>query len=208
LDCIHIRQFLVELAEAILRAKGELNMMDSVCGDGDFGTTMFVAFKHVREALNITQDTQDSGVLFNTTGQAIIFSAGGAAGPLFGTLFLEIGKTVKGKAELTLSDLAEAFESAERKIKLRGGASVGDKTLLDSLDPAVLSLKSLVNDKGKLTTALVEAARAAREGYQNTANLVAKQGKARYLGKQTLGHRDPGARVISLMFDALEAASE
>jgi len=181
--------------------------MDSACGDGDFGTSMFVAFSRVRNALNTLQ-SDDVGILLSITGQAVLASAGGAAGPLFGTLFSEAGRVAKGKSEVNISDLAAMFESSQRKIESRGGADVGDKTLLDSLGPAVASFKNSSATKTELCEALKEAAQAAQTGYESTSNLVAKHGKARYLAEQAVGHPDPGARVIALMFEILETSNK
>jgi dihydroxyacetone kinase-like protein len=203
-----VKHFLSEFAEIVLRNKAELNTMDSACGDGDFGTSMFIAFKRVRDMLD-TVPTLDISTLFAITGETILSSAGGSASPLFGTLFSEVGKKIaKGKVELSVTDLAQAFESAERKIEFRGGAKVGDKTLLDSFDPAVASLISSSANKTALGTALDEAAQAAKKGYENTAQQVAKHGRARYLGEQTLGHPDPGAYVIALMFETLRVSTK
>jgi dihydroxyacetone kinase phosphoprotein-dependent L subunit len=176
--------------------------MDAECGDGDFGTSMFVAFTKLQKTI---QDAQgdDIGKLLTDAGQAILSTAGGAAGPIFGTLFTEAGKAVKGKNELGVSDLAGMFEAALLKIEARGGARVGDKTLIDALEPAVLSLKKSSADNTPLPSALGNAANAARTASERTKDLVARQGKARYLAEQTLGHLDPGAYITALLFEHL-----
>jgi len=100
------------------------------------------------------------------------------------------------------------FGVSLEKIRQRGGAKLGDKTLIDALEPAVESLEDAVQRNLDLTEALRMAADAARTGVESTRNLVARQGKARYLGEQTLGHVDPGAEVIKLIFETLLATCQ
>ena len=202
-----VKHFLLCLADRVLRSKDELNQMDAECGDGDFGTSMFVAFTNLQRTAQSDQGG-DIGKLFTDAGQAVLSSAGGAAGPIFGILFVEAGKAAKGNNELGVSDLAAMFETALVKIEARGGARVGDKTLVDALDPAVTSLKKSTADNMPLRPALAKAAEAARIGYEGTKGLVARQGKARYLGDQTLGHLDPGAYVTTVIFESLCGEAE
>lgn len=197
-----IRNFLLDLSDRLAKAKDELNEMDAACGDGDFGTTIYVAFNSVRKLVEATQ-SMDVGSLLASAGNSILSTAGGAAGPLFGTFFIEAGKAAKGKSEVDIADLATMFEQSTRKIRARGGARVGDKTLVDALEPAVNSLKESAAAGDPMPLALGSAAEAAKAGCETTKRLVAKCGKARYLGEQTLGHVDPGAFVIALIFDTL-----
>jgi dihydroxyacetone kinase-like protein len=176
--------------------------MDAECGDGDFGSAMFIAFSSVRTALDRAQ-SNDIGVLLKEVGNAILASAGGASGPMFGTLFIEAGKAAKGKKSVELSDLAMILDQALQQIHARGRAIVGDKTLVDALDPAVNYLKGAAASMTPLPLALENAAQAAISGCESTKQLTAKHGKARYLGDQTLGFADPGAQVIALLFSTL-----
>jgi len=137
------------------------------------------------------------------TGQAVLSSAGGVAGPIFATLFSEAGKTAKGKKELTVTELTAMFENALLKIEQRGHARIDDKTLVDALDPAVRSLQESSTHNTPLNQALEDTVRAARMGYERTKGLVARQGKARYLAEQTVGHLDGGAYVVVLLFQCL-----
>lgn len=200
--CGDLRSFLLEFSARMLQLKDELNSMDAECGDGDFGSVMFIAFSDARKTLDEIQG-DDVGVVLSKVGHSILSTAGGASGPMFGTLFLEAGKASNGKSEIGLSDLAVMFDQSLQKIRARGGARVGDKTLVDALEPAVNSLKDTVSSKIALHLALEKAAEAARGGCEETKRLTAKHGKARYLGEQTLGFVDPGAYVISLLFTTL-----
>jgi len=197
-----LKDFLLNFTRRILRSKDELNRMDATCGDGDFGTTMYVAFNEVLKILESSR-SEDAGSLFSEVGQAILSAAGGAAGPIFGTLLASAGNVAKSKSELDVSELAAMFEASLKKVQARGRAHVGDKTLIDVLDPAVTSLKNSATKNTPLLLALEDAANAAETGYELTKNIVAKQGKARYLAEQTLGKPDPGAYVTMILFVCL-----
>ena len=176
--------------------------MDSACGDGDFGSTMSRAFGQAAKALE-QSSTNDVGAVLTLAGTAIVSSAGGASGPLFGALFTEAGSFVKGKREVDLQDLASMLERSNQKLRLIGGAAIGDKTLIDALEPAVGSLKEAAHSAVGLDEALYRAADAARVGCESTKQMVAKHGRARYLGEQTLGFVDPGAYLVSVVITTL-----
>jgi len=187
--------------------KNHLDELDAACGDGDLGVGMYIGFENVKKAIE-QKKSRDIGNLLDTAGRAILSSVGGASGALFGTLFIEAGKVANGKSEIDLKDLSNMFGVSLEKIRQRGGAKLGDKTLIDALEPAVESLEDAVQRNLDLTEALRIAADAARMGVESTRNLVAKQGKARYLGEQTLGHVDPGAEIIKLIFEMLLATCQ
>jgi len=197
-----VLDFLSKLANQIIQEKDRLNGMDADCGDGDFGTSMYVAFSNVRKTLEKTHN--DIGALLTSAGYSILSSAGGASGALFGTFFVEAGKQAKGKTEVGVADLAIMFDASMKKIQTRGEAKVGDKTLIDSLEPAVRALQESAKAESTVVAALEKAATAAESGFESTKNLIAKHGRSRYLGKQTLGHADPGAYVMVIMFKTLE----
>jgi dihydroxyacetone kinase-like protein len=199
--------FLLDLSNRVVQSRSKLDSMDAACGDGDFGSVMYLAFSNVRKTLEDTK-TDDIGALLSAAGQSILSVAGGASGPMFGTLFIEAGYATKGKNEIGLSELALMFERSLQKIRGRGGADVGDKTLIDALEPAVDSLKRAVIEAISLPLALKQAAEAANSGSESTKLLVAKCGKARYLGIQTVGFIDPGAYVMALVFASLASIEE
>jgi len=195
-----VRQLLLEMMTRVIQAKDELNNMDSACGDGDFGTSMCVSFSNARKQIE-ESPSKDAGTLLVTAGHAILSSAGGAAGPIFGSFFIEAGKVAKEKDELDLGDLARMFDASLAKIKRQGGARVGDKTVIDALEPAVNSLEEDATKSAGMAVGLKNAANAAEAGCESTKRIVARQGKARYLGEQTLGYVDPGAHVIVIIFE-------
>jgi dihydroxyacetone kinase-like protein len=197
-----IRMFLLDLASAIILSKERLDVLDAACGDGDLGVGMHIGFSSVKGAVE-QKANGDIGDLLDTAGRALLSSVGGASGALFGTLFIEMGKAAGHKSEIGLKDLSNMFGRSLEKIRQRGGAQLGDKTLIDALGPAVLSLNAAQQRDLDLEMALHGAYEAASAGAESTKNLVAKQGKARYLGDQTLGHLDPGAEMIRIMFETL-----
>ncbi len=196
-----VKQILVEITTRVMQAKDELNNMDSACGDGDFGTSMWISFSNARKQID-ELPSNDVGTMLLTAGQAILSSAGGAAGPVFGSFFIEAGKVAKEKDELDVADLARMFDASLNRIKRQGGAKVGDKTVVDTLEPAVNALKEDVAKNVGLSESLRNAASASRTGCESTKGIVARHGKARYLGEQTLGYVDPGAHVMAIIFEA------
>jgi len=202
-----VKQILTDITTRVMQARDELNSMDSACGDGDFGTSMWISFSDARKQLD-ELSISDIGTMILASGQAILSSAGGAAGPIFGSFFIEAGKVAKGKDELNLADLAKMFDASLKKIKLQGGAKVGDKTVVDALEPAVNALTEDVVCNTGLTQSLRNAATAARIGCESTKGIVARHGKARYLGEQSLGYVDPGAHVMVIIFEAFAKSQE
>lgn len=199
-----IKNFILNLANVVILQKGYLDDLDAACGDGDFGVGMYIGFENVKKAIE-QKDEEDLGHIFDEAGHAILSSVGGASGVLFGTLFIEAGKVAGTKREIDLNDLSNMMRASLEKICRRGGSKQGDKTLIDALWPAVESLEDAAKRNLDLTEALLMTANAARRGAESTKDLIAKQGKARYLGEQTLGHVDPGAELIRLIFETLFA---
>jgi dihydroxyacetone kinase-like protein len=132
----------------------------------------------------------------------LISTVGGAGGPLYGTLFLQAGTKSAGKMELNLEDWAAAMEAALGGVVMRGKAELGDKTMVDALTPAINSLKQSVGDNRAMNEALRLSAEAARQGMQGTIPLVARKGRASYLGERSAGHQDPGATSSYLILKA------
>jgi len=201
-DYALMKRFLLALAAKIMNEKDHLNKLDAACGDGDFGVGMYLGFKSAQKAVE-EHTTGDIGTLLSNTGSAVLSSVGGASGPVFGTFFAEMGEKAKGKSEIQLGDLATMLEGSLEGICLRGRAKVGDKTLVDALEPAVKSLRESVSHKTELLPALQGTVEASKRGCESTADLVAKHGKARYLGEQAVGHIDPGAYLVQIIFETL-----
>jgi dihydroxyacetone kinase-like protein len=137
---------------------------------------------------------------------ALIGKVGGAAGPLYGTAFLRASTAVSGKEELSAEDVAEALEAALGGVKQRGKAEVGDKTMVDALEPAAEAAKEAAGSGKGPGEVFRAAASAAEEGAEATVPLTARRGRASYLGARAQGHMDPGARSTYLLLDAAARA--
>jgi phosphoenolpyruvate---glycerone phosphotransferase subunit DhaL len=148
----------------------------------------------------------DIGNLLRTAGMALVSSVGGAGGPLYGTLFMQMGSIAKGKGEMSLEDWAEAVESALQGVQSRGKAEPGDKTMVDALGPAAEALRTAADNGSDLATALKLSTEAAKKGMEATTPLVARKGRASYLGERSAGHQDPGATSSYLLIRCAEEA--
>lgn len=169
-----------------------LTRLDSAIGDADHGMNMSRGFQAVMTKLPTISD-KDIGTIFKTVGMTLVSTVGGAAGPLYGTFFMQAGSASIGKQELTVADWSAALESAIAGVVMRGKAVLGDKTMVDSLTPALEALKAAIAEQQPLTAALERSAQAAEQGMLATIPLVARKGRASYLGERSAGHQDPGA---------------
>jgi dihydroxyacetone kinase-like protein len=179
-------------AEAIAIQKDYLTQLDSDIGDGDHGANMYRGFQAVLTKLPAVAD-KDIGTVFKTVGMTLISTVGGASGPLYGTFFMQLGVTTVGKMELTPGDWATALQAGVEGVMMRGKANSGDKTMVDTLHPALETFKTVVSNGGSFPDALRASAEAAEQGMLATIPLVARKGRASYLGERSAGHQDPGA---------------
>jgi dihydroxyacetone kinase-like protein len=197
-----MKRFAAEVAEN----RSYLTKLDGAIGDGDHGTNMDRGMKKALERLDAS-DGDDIGASLKTIGMALVSSVGGAAGPLYGTLFLQMGQATAGKSELDVAAFTEALDAGVQGVIKRGKAEPGDKTMLDALGPALDALRS-AGDGDDVAGALAQAADAAREGMEATVPMVARKGRASYLGERSAGHQDPGATSTHLLLKtAAEAAA-
>ena len=178
--------------------------LDAAIGDADHGANMDRGFKAVREKLSGLADP-DIGAVLKATGMTLVSTVGGAGGPLYGTFFLQAGMKTTGKTELNLAEWTEAMQAGVEGVMQRGKAGPGDKTMLDALLPAVGTLQNACQHNIPLAQALHESVEAARQGMEATIPLVARKGRASYLGERSAGHQDPGATSSFLI---LKAAAE
>ena len=179
-------------AGVIAENKEYLTGLDSAIGDGDHGINMDRGFQAVLTKLPAFAN-QDIGSIAKNIGMVLISTVGGASGPLYGTLFMQIGKETAGKLELTLNDWTAAIDSAVNGVMMRGKANLGDKTMLDTLIPALNTLKEYAGNGASITEALNASEKTAEQGMLSTIPLVAKKGRASYLGERSAGTQDPGA---------------
>ena len=190
-----------EVATVIGENSAYLTQLDAAIGDADHGANMERGFKAVMNKMPEISD-KDIGTIFKTVGMTLISTVGGAGGPLYGTFFLQAGMKTAGKMELTLADWTEALEAALSGVIMRGKAEVGDKTMVDALTPAVAALKQSIPENQPIYKALELSAEAARQGMEGTIPLVARKGRASYLGERSAGHQDPGSTSSFLILKA------
>jgi dihydroxyacetone kinase-like protein len=194
-------EWIKAVVKVIAANRDELTQLDAAIGDADHGANMDRGFKAVFNKLPEISD-KDIGTIFKTVGMTLISTVGGAGGPLYGTFFLQAGMKTAGKMELSLEDWSNVVEAALNGIIMRGKAEPGDKTMVDALTPAMNSLKQAVENGTNLTQALMQSAEAARQGMEATIPLVARKGRASYLGERSAGHQDPGATSSYLILKA------
>jgi len=197
-----IVQWLQTSAAVLEENKQYLTQLDSPIGDADHGINMDRGFKKVIGQLPSVVD-KDIGSVLKTTGMTLISSVGGAGGPLYGTLFMRAGMAVDAKHELTDEDLGALLEAAVEGVVQRGKARLGDKTMVDALTPAKEAFKAAITTGADTVSALREAVAAAEKGMQDTIPMLAKKGRASYLGERSIGHQDPGATSSYLILKAL-----
>ena len=176
--------------------------LDAVVGDGDFGFSLARGFEIVLAEFD-SFDRTDVGTFLKKIGVTITSRIGGTSGPIWGTAFMRAGASAAGKTELTNDDVIEMLRSAIEGIKARGQSDVGDKTLLDSLQPAVDSLEAELSGGSSGRAALTAAAATARKEAEATKEMIAKRGRAAYTGERSIGSVDAGAVAVAVMFERL-----
>ena len=191
-------RWIEDFAAAIGANKQRLTKLDSAIGDGDHGTNMDRGMQAAVAKLEATSG-EDIGALLKTVGMTLVSKVGGAGGPLYGTLFMQMGMSAAGKSSLEARELADALAAGVKGVQARGRAEPGDKTMIDALIPARDALVAALEDGADLTGALQRAAKAAEEGMEATTPLVARKGRASYLGERSAGHQDPGATSSHLL---------
>jgi phosphoenolpyruvate---glycerone phosphotransferase subunit DhaL len=196
-----VRDWLRRYAETIAEHRVELVQLDTAIGDGDHGTNMNRGMTKALEKLGAAEQP-DPGAVLKAVAMALVSSVGGAAGPLYGTLFLQMGGALAGETEVDLPKYAAAWRKALEGVQARGKAEPGDKTMVDALIPAVQALESASD----LQTGLRAAVQAAEEGMKATTPLVARKGRASYLGDRSKDHQDPGATSTYYLFKSAAEA--
>ena len=196
----HIVAWLEDLSEVFQQNQDFLTQLDREIGDADHGLNMNRGFRKVIERLPTVAD-KDIGTILKTTGMTLLSSIGGASGPLYGTFFIRAASSVMAKEELTLEDVTVMLTDACEGVQKRGKAVIGDKTMIDAMAPMVESLKQ--SQSMSLQQALELALQATEDGMKDTIPLVAKKGRASYLGERSAGHQDPGATSTYLIVNSL-----
>jgi phosphoenolpyruvate---glycerone phosphotransferase subunit DhaL len=188
--------------DLVIKNQTELTELDSAIGDADHGSNMARGMTAVINKLDQGRSPHVND-LFKTVAMTLVTSVGGASGPLYGTFFLRFAGMAGPTIELDAEGLDMAFRAGLAGIVERGKAEAGDKTMVDALSPALDSMEAVIKSGGDLDAAVTAARDAAAAGRDATVPLVARKGRASYLGERSAGHMDPGAASMSLLFDAL-----
>ena len=193
-----IRAFAVEVEAN----KEQLTALDAAIGDGDHGINMERGMSAVLVKVDDAGEEQDIGALLKTVGMTLVSTVGGAGGPLYGTLFLQMGTVLAGRTELGSDDWAAALDAAITGVQAHGKAEPADKTMIDALIPGRDAFRAALAEGATFEQALRRSADAAGQGMRDTVPLVARKGRASYLGERSAGHQDPGATSSHLLLEA------
>jgi len=200
-----MRRALETMCDTIEDQKEYLSELDGAIGDGDHGVNMAKCFREVKKKL-AESSAEDIGTLFKDMGMVVLNSVGGAMGALYGTFFLKLSQASAGKSAVNLGDLVAMLQTGEQGILDIGKANPGDKTLLDTLSPAVRALEAAAKEGKPLVGALADFEQAAQQGMASTKDMLAKMGRASRLGERTIGHQDAGATSCYFILRSLASA--
>ena len=186
----------------IAENKDYLTELDAAIGDADHGINMNRGFQKVSEKLPTVID-RDIGTILKTVSMTLISTVGGASGPLYGTFFLKASAVAAHKEELTPEELVKSLQAGLEGVIQRGKAQLEDKTMIDALAPAIDAFQQSLANHDSVVAGLQKAVNAAEEGMKKTIPLIARKGRASYLGERSIGHQDPGATSSYLMLKTL-----
>lgn len=202
IDAMKVKSIIYKISEVIGENKEYLTELDAAIGDGDHGINMTKGFKKVVEKLE-TSDNKTPEDVLKMTAMTLISNVGGAAGPLYGTLFLKASSAVKGKNEIGLEDFSNMLEVGIEGVKHRGKSDKGEKTMLDVLIPVYESISKDIESGLEYNEIFENALKISRERIEYTKTIAATKGRASYLGDRSIGHIDPGAMSSHLMFETI-----
>jgi dihydroxyacetone kinase-like protein len=191
------------IADTAIENEHYFSELDGTCGDGDFGTSLATGFRAILSKWD-TLDRSSIGTFLSAIGVIITSKVGGCSGPLWGTGFIRAGALSRGRQSITLSELGAMLRNSMAGIQARGGASLGDKTLLDGLDPIAAEIEKQAQDPANsLFATLREAAEKATAAIEATRPLTARRGRQSFTGDRSAGTLDPGIVAIATITHAL-----
>lgn len=197
--------WLARFEALVTEQRAYLTELDSAIGDADHGANMARGMTAVMEKIGAAQ-AGAVDELFKAVGMTLVTSVGGASGPLYGTFFLRFGMNAGAAKTLDGAALGTALRAGLEGVVARGKAEIGDKTMFDAMSPALDAYDAAIAAGSDVTMATQSAYAAAQAGRDATLELVARKGRASYLGERSAGHLDPGATSTTLLFEALAAA--
>jgi dihydroxyacetone kinase-like protein len=200
-----LEEWVRRFAQLVAENRDYLTELDAAIGDADHGSNMDRGMKAAVAALD-EKPPATVGALFSKVGMTLVSTVGGASGPLFGTLFLRIGSTLGDGERASALELAAALRAGMGGVVDRGKAAPGDKTMYDALAPAVDALDTALAARTDMAAGLKHARDAAAAGRDATTPMLARKGRASYLGERSVGHQDPGATTVALLFEAATEA--
>ncbi|GLY30023.1 dihydroxyacetone kinase subunit DhaL [Kineosporia sp. NBRC 101731] len=201
-DVTTLRSWLIRFAGDVEEHAAQLTELDSAIGDADHGSNLTRGLKAVVSVLADDATPPSIGPMLKQSGMALVSSVGGASGPLYGTFFLRMATSAGECDAIGPDSLAAAFRAGLEGVLARGKAVAGDKTMLDALIPAVETLETALGEGRPFGEALRASADAAEAGRDATTPMLARKGRASYLGERSVGHQDPGATSTALLFRA------
>jgi dihydroxyacetone kinase-like protein len=201
-----LEEWVRRFAHLVADNRDYLTELDAAIGDADHGSNMDRGMKAAVAALDESRPAT-AGALFSKVGMTLVSTVGGASGPLFGTLFLRMGTSLGEAETASAADLAVALRAGLGGVVDRGKAAPGDKTMYDALAPAVDALEVALGEHATLAAGLKLASDAAAAGRDATTPMLARKGRASYLGERSVGHQDPGATTVALLLDAATGSS-
>lgn len=222
-----LQHWLLLYAQRLIEEEAALTRLDAAIGDADHGVNMQRGAERLRQRLALDTTFSDASVLFRTAAMTLINGIGGAAGPLYGSFFLHAAKcaaqfqnrlgevhesqnhlendnqTNQTDDILNLEQVAMIFRGGLEGVKQRGKATIGEKTMIDAMEPAVVTLEVAFAQNLTLVAAFENAQQAAKKGMERTIEMEATKGRASYLGSRSIGHQDPGATSTFYLFDTV-----
>ncbi|MFC7394031.1 dihydroxyacetone kinase subunit DhaL [Scopulibacillus cellulosilyticus] len=205
-----LKQFFKNVVEMIEDKKDYLSELDRKLGDGDHGVTMSIGWQAVNEQLDSDlKDEEDCTKISMAVARTFLSAVGSSVGPLYATGLLRGAKIAGNKSELNDSDLVNYWAAFVDGVKERGGAEVGDKTMMDTLIPFSETLKKQFTETGEASLAFESAVEAAKQGMESTKDLLSKKGRSSRLGERSKGAIDPGAAsaylILSIFLDSIKS---
>jgi dihydroxyacetone kinase phosphoprotein-dependent L subunit len=198
-----IEQAVRTIADTVVANENYFSELDGTCGDGDFGTSLATGFRFVLGKWD-SLDRSSIGSLLSAIGVVITGNVGGCSGPLWGTGFIRAGALSRGKDSITLAELGAMLRNSMAGIQARGGASLGDKTILDALEPIAATIEERAKDpECSLLATLREAADKATATIETTKPWTARRGRQSFTGERSAGTLDPGIVAIATIMQAV-----
>jgi len=206
-DCVLGKDYFYEVIEKIAglieEKRDYLTELDAAIGDADHGFNLSIGFREVLKKMPEWKDKDLKG-FFRSVGMTLLGKVGGASGPLYGSFFMKFGEPGSGKNEVTFQELYDMFKLAVEAVEQRGKATVGEKTMVDALRPALNAFKEAMDQNLEAKQVMEAFVNAAKEGAKSTIDMIATKGRAMRLGERSRGHLDPGATSATMMLEVFQ----